>query len=248
MPKQLYPSSDGERSAFLRRCAAKAAEDAAAGIHYLTAERVTGINTLADAFNAARDEVTRQQTAQTTAIDGLQAAMKQLRQFLHITWSGAELQVSYGNLPASALEQYRVMALKDGPRVSDYHGWFDLTRAVIAGAAALVRDGHTPVATPSAAELQGALEAAEAALQAKMTAETALDTARVALGAKRDQIHPLLLDTLAELRMALRHRTPAARRQVLRAYGVRYSYAADETPDPEDVVPATGDDTPPLAA
>lgn len=234
MPTYSSPRNDNQRLAFLKRAAAAAAQDIAAGNPYISPELLDRLESFVPGYQETMSIIGTRLSARARAVRERAAAMQRVETYTRDFWESIRRQVRRLDLPAEVLSFYRLPMDGLTPTPNTQEEWLSLAAQVVRGDGEAAAAGYPPAVGPSAAELQAVLETAHAQDEEMARAERAYHQAQQATAALRPAADELITDVVAELRFNLRKLDPPGQRRIMRTYGARFRRREGEAVPAED--------------
>lgn len=229
MPSFKSPTSDKDRLAFLEAVQVTAQANQAEGDTFIQMDTLTEITAFLAVFQARYEAVPESRRALQERRAARKEAVQTVRQLLLSYWTVAKLQAQRLEYPPHVMAYYGLYQDGRRPRASSITDVLAYAQMAVSGDAAAVAQGYRPVHNPSAAELETALTAAQAAHLAVPEAERDYSDALAALAQSREQANWFIRLTYNELRVSLMDRSSAERLRVMRTYGVTFYYRQQES-------------------
>lgn len=245
MPRVRPPRSDAGQVHLLRSAITTAAGDAAQQLNYLPAALVTSISAFLNDHSQNGTPVAGYASlvAQRAAIEGIvtreteEAQQAEVDLDTHIRDYIAVLARRTFRMKhsAAALDFHQLDHSGNIPPIASREDRRTLARQLIAGDTSSTAAGLPPMANPSAAELQLALDNATREADEIIPADRELQALLEQLRSTRPRAAELVQEVLDELRHATRKIEPGTARDIQRSYGITFETLEGETPEPGDV-------------
>lgn len=214
------PTNDPDRLAFLQAALRTGQTDQANGRAYIQAATLTELSSFVPAFQAQMADTAEKENRLRAQQAVRREAVEALNQLLKSFWTVAKLQARRLDYPAPVLAFYGLYQDGRRPRLNSMADVLTYAQMAVSGDATAAAQGYQAVSNPSAAELDTALAAAQAADLALPDVQRAYNDAVTALSQARQQANWLIRLVYNELKVSLLDRTPAERRRIMRQYGV----------------------------
>lgn len=241
MPYLDKPTNDSARHLFLQRAIAASKVDTLAGNNYLSAATVAEITAVSAALTTALAAAGDQGSKRSRELREKTTALRELEWFVRDTWEGVDRRTRRLKHDISVLKHYDLPLDGVMPHTGGQINWIARAQTIITGDGNAVAAGFPPMANPSAAEVQVALDSAIAETDEAVFADRLHDQAQEAVAALRPQADEMIDVIMLELRLNLRGKSAESQRRIMRTYGATFAYLEGEAVDAED----TAADQPP---
>jgi hypothetical protein len=193
----------------------------------------TALKTLGERFIAEVEGRGYALTAQSTATQGKEAALSVLRKVCSHFIIVLNLAIDRGKLPVGIRSSFGLDINQEGlPNLDKEADVYDLAVRIIAGETHRIAEGGVPLAWPSLADVQAALDAYEPIREEQIRKKTNFDIEQEDVSKMRAEVDEAIKDGWDQVEFYFRKDEPSSLRRKARAWGVEYATRPGEPPEP----------------
>lgn len=237
MPNIIIPRSNEDLIRFFETATRVANEDHLVQVKYLDADWIPQASDFVEDFQTRVRNLPAAQRNRALQIDERNAQFAKLDTYIRDYLSTLKRMVYREGLPVSLFAFYTLPESAELPNPTNMNEVLSWAEKIVKGDADAVAAGYPAMSNPTAAQVNTVLTQTKAEMDDVSAVERVLDTALDELEALRATGFSMAQDAEQQLNFQLRKLTPPDRRRIIRRYGFQFTYAAGETPDPEDTPP-----------
>lgn len=234
MPNIIIPRSNEDLIRFFETATRVANEDHLVQVKYVDADWITQGSDYVEDFKTRVRALTTAQQNRAQQIEERRAKFVKLEGYVRDYLGVFKRMVTREDLPVSLYMFYGLPENGDTPPLSNMDDVLSWAEKIVQGDADAVAAGYPAMSNPSAAQVNTLLTQTKAEMDDVSAVERVLDTSLDEIEALRAIGFAMAQDAEQQLNFQLRKLSPPDRRRIIRRYGFQYTYAAGETPDPEE--------------
>ncbi len=239
MPYFVPPRNDESRLTFSSAALETSKADRLAANSYLSMETETALATFVPQLKNAYESLSSTLTARSREARQRREAVTKLEMNVLDVWEGVRRRARRLDHSVEVLSYYGLPMDGVNIKPTTTEGWISVGGRVVKGDVDAIAAGYSPICNPSAADVQAAIDNAQAETTEAKRADRVYDDAQAAMSALREEANNWIEEVMADLRYNLRRLDNESQRRIMRSYGATFAYLEGETPDPDDQEGAT---------
>ena len=233
MPVYAPPLSDANRLFCLKCTLDMARKDSQAALYYVDEGTADAVEDLIAQFEPAYLALNATLGQRVKETEGKVNALADLQTCVRDFWEVGKRMVTRRKLSTALLAYYGLAQDGSVPKSANDTSWLDFAAQIIKGDADAVAAGYPAMSNPSAADVAAQLTLTRAEFNQVGGTDRAYDTAQETVAALRVKVDEMIQEIMAQLRFNLRKKDEPSQRRIMRSYGAKFTYGANETPDEE---------------
>jgi hypothetical protein len=214
-----------------------ARQDSQAALYYVDEATADNVEVLIAQFEPAYLALNAKLGQRVKETEGKTSALADLQTCVRDFWEVGKRMVARRKLSTALLAYYGLAQDGSVPKSAADTNWLDFAAQIIKGEADAVAAGYPAMSNPSAADVAAQLTLARAEFHQVGGTDRAYDTAQETVATLRLQVDAMIQEIMAQLRFNLRKKDEASQRRIMRSYGAKFAYGANETPDDDGPTP-----------
>lgn len=233
MPVYAPPLSDANRLFCLKCTLEMARKDSQAALYYVDEGTADAVEDLIAQFEPAYLALNATLGQRVKETEGKVNALADLQTCVRDFWEVGKRMVTRRKLSTALLAYYGLAQDGSVPKSANDTSWLDFAAQIIKGDADAVVAGYPAMSNPSAADVAAQLTLTRTEFNQVGGTDRAYDTAQETVAALRVKVDEMIQEIMAQLRFNLRKKDEPSQRRIMRSYGAKFTYGANETPDEE---------------